>query len=304
MKWLPRQFPRRRSVPDVRDSDGNGPILVHALDGFLGAGSAARIASDQLRTGQGRVVHTFDIDTLFDYRARRPTISFREDHYAGYDDPSLEIVLEHDNIGTPYLLLAGPEPDFQWERFIAETHDVIRDLDVPLTLGLGAVPMGVPHTRPSMITAHGTNPELVDRQNLWSAQVTVPSSAQALLELRLGEWGHDAAGYVVHVPHYLAQIDYPPAALALIDALVDRTGLSLDVDALRARQGEAVAEIEQQIEEQGGAGLLSGLEEQYDAFTRGAAESLLASDEELPSGDELADQFEQFLARQRKNDQG
>jgi hypothetical protein len=155
-----------------------------------------------------------------------------------------------------------------------------------------------------MITAHGTRPELVDRQNLWSAQVTVPSSAQALLELRLGEWGHDAAGYVVHVPHYLAQIDYPPAALALIDALVDRTGLSIDVERLRARQGDALKEIEQQIEEQGGTGLLGGLEEQYDAFTRGAAQSLLAHDEELPSGDELADQFEQFLARQRKNDQG
>jgi proteasome assembly chaperone (PAC2) family protein len=299
MAWNPRNRGRRSEA-----LEGSGPVLVHALDGFLGAGSAARLASDQLRTGSGTVVHEYDIDEMFDYRARRPMIAFREDHYADYDDPTLQIVLEHDHNGTPYLLLAGPEPDFHWERFIAETHDVIEDLNVPLALGLGAVPMGVPHTRPAMITAHGTRPELVDRKNLWSAQVTVPSSAQALLEYRLGQWGHDAAGYVVHVPHYLAQIDYPTAALALIDALVDRTGLSIDVEVLRVRQGEALAEIEQQIEEQGGASLLSGLEEQYDAFTRGAAQSLLASDESLPSGDELADQFEQFLARQRKNDQG
>ena len=298
MAWNPRNR-RRRSTP----GDGSGPVLIHALDGFLGAGSAARLASDQLRTGRGEVVHEYDIDELFDYRARRPMIAFREDHYADYDDPTLQIVLEHDTNGMPYLLLAGPEPDFQWERFVAETHEAIEDLDVPLTLGLGAVPMGVPHTRPPMITAHGTRSDLVDRKNLWSAQVSVPSSAQSLLEYRLGQWGHDAAGYVVHVPHYLAQIDYPTAALALIDALVDRTGLSVDVETLRARQGEALAEIEQQIEEQGGSGLLNGLEEQYDAFTRGAAQSLLASDEDLPSGDELADQFEQFLARQRKDDQ-
>jgi hypothetical protein len=245
----------------------------------------------------------FSVDDMFDYRARRPMIQFRDNHYADYEAPRLEIVLERDADGTPYFLLAGPEPDFQWERFADEVHGVIQEHDVPLTLGLGAVPMGVPHTRPSMITAHGTRPELVDRQNLWSAQVTVPSSAQSLLEYRLGEWGHDAAGYVVHVPHYLAQIDYPPAAIALLDALVDRTGLALDIEPLRARQGETLKEIEQQIEEQGGAGLLGGLEEQYDAFTRGAAQSLLASDEELPSGDELADQFEQFLARQRKDDQ-
>jgi len=277
-------------------------VLIHALDGFLGAGSAARLAADQLKTGHGEVIHEFDLDEMFDYRARRPMIAFRENHYADYEDPTLQVVLEHDANNEPYLLLAGPEPDFQWERFVADVHDLIQEHDVPLTLGLGAVPMGVPHTRPAMITAHGTRAELVDRQNLWSAQVTVPSSAQSLLEYRLGQWGHDAAGYVVHVPHYLAQIDYPPAALALIDALIDRTGLSIDVERLRARQGEALKEIEQQIEEQGGAGLLGGLEEQYDAFTRGAAQSLLAHDEELPSGDELADQFEQFLARQRKND--
>lgn len=298
MKWLSRRN------ADETPREGNGPLLIHALDGFLGAGSAARLAADQLRSGHGEVVHEFDLDAMFDYRARRPMIAFHEDHYAEYDDPALQIVLEHDQNGTPYFLLAGPEPDFQWERFIAETHDVIEEHDVPLVLGLGAVPMGVPHTRPPMITAHGTRPELVDRKNLWSAQVMVPSSAQALLEYRLGQWGHDAAGYVVHVPHYLAQIDYPTASLALIDALVDRTGLSFDLDSLRARQGTALAEIEQQIEEQGGQNLLGGLEEQYDAFTRGAAQSLLASDEDLPSGDELADQFEQFLARQRKNEQG
>ena len=298
MKWLPR---RDR---DETSREGTGPILIHALDGFLGAGSAARLAADQLRSGHGELVHEFDLDSMFDYRARRPMIAFREDHYAEYDDPTLQVILEHDDNGMPYFLMAGPEPDFHWEQFISEVHDVIEEHDVPLTLGLGAVPMGVPHTRPTMITAHGTRPDLVDRQNLWSAQVMVPSSAQSLLEYRLGQWGHDAAGYVVHVPHYLAQIDYPTASLALIDTLVDRTGLSIDVESLKARQEAALAEIEQQIEEQGGQSLLGGLEEQYDAFTRGAAQSLLASDEDLPSGDELADQFEQFLARQRKNDQG
>ena len=302
MKWTPR-----RSTDSSRDDqvpEADGPVLIHALDGFLGAGSAARLAADQLRTGEGEVVHAFDLDAMYDYRARRPTINFNADQYLDYDDPRLEIVLEHDKAGEPYLLLAGPEPDFLWERFVAETHEVIEELGVSLTLGLGAVPMGVPHTRPTMITAHGTRPELVDRQNLWAAQVTVPASAQALLELRLGSWGRDAAGYVVHVPHYLAQVDFPDAALALLGALTDRTGLLIDDTRLRARQEATRAEIEAQIHEQGGEGLLEGLEEQYDAFTRGAAESLLADDEALPSGEELADQFELFLERQRKDDRG
>ncbi len=295
MKW-----PIKREEEPRRFSER--PVLIHALDGFLGAGSAPRLASAALSTGQGEVLYSFDVDSFYDYRARRPLITFLEDHYQDYDDPSLDVILEHDLDGRPYLLLAGPEPDFHWESFISEVHDVIEEFDVSLALGLGSVPMGVPHTRPLMITSHGTRPELVDRKNLWAAQVTVPSSAQALLEYRLGQMGHDAAGYVVHVPHYLAQVDYPSAALALLDAVADRTDLRFDLEELRLRQGTAMAEIEQQIADQDGGELLSGLEEQYDAFTRGAAESLLASDEELPSGDELARQFEQFLARTRKDE--
>jgi len=301
MKWLNKRDDAN-ATPTGEPESGR-PVLIHALDGFLTAGAAPRLAATQLRTGKGEVVRRFDLDELYDYRARRPFITFRSEHYQDYEEPTLDILLEHDAGGTPYLLLAGPEPDFRWESFIDGVAEVVEEFDVPLTLGLGAVPMGVPHTRPAMITAHGSRPELVDRQNLWSADVRVPSSVQALLEYRFAQRGLDAAGYVVHVPHYLAQVDYPIAAVALLDAVVDRLGLQLDYDNLREAQGEAIAEIEQQIAAQDGEDVLSGLEEQYDAFTRGAAQSLLAEDESIPSGDELADQFEKFLARQRKNDE-
>lgn len=279
-------------------------VLIHALDGFLTAGAAPRLAATQLRSGHGTVIKSFDLDGLYDYRARRPFITFQSDHYQDYEEPKLDIVLEKDGAGTPFLLLAGPEPDFGWEGFVDEVQEVVEDHGVTLTLGLGAVPMGVPHTRPAMITTHATRPELIDRKNLWSAEVRVPSSVQSLLEYRFAQRGLDAAGYVVHVPHYLAAVDYPTAAVALLDAVVDRLGLQLDYESLRESQGEALAEIEQQIVAQDGEGVLTGLEEQYDAFTRGAAQSLLADDDSIPTGEELADQFEQFLARQRKNDDG
>jgi len=279
-------------------------VLIHALDGFLTAGAAPRLAATQLRSGHGTVIKSFDLDGLYDYRARRPFITFQSDHYQDYEEPKLDIVLEKDGAGTPFLLLAGPEPDFGWEGFIDEVQEVVAEHGVTLTLGLGAVPMGVPHTRPAMITTHATRPELIDRKNLWSAEVRVPSSVQSLLEYRFAQRGLDAAGYVVHVPHYLAAVDYPTAAVALLDAVVDRLGLQLDYEVLRESQGEALAEIEQQIAAQDGEGVLTGLEEQYDAFTRGAAQSLLADDDSIPSGEELADQFEQFLARQRKNEDG
>lgn len=55
-------------------------------------------------------------------------------------------------------------------------------------------------------------------------------------------------------------------------------------------QVEASAEVAQ---------VVTGLERQYDAFVAAQENrSLLARDEELPSGDELGAEFERFLAQQ------
>ena len=97
-------------VPPLEDV-----VLVQALDGFVDAGAAKRLAREHLMTAHGsRVLATFDVDALLDYRARRPLMTFAEDHWADYDDPQLALHLAHDAEGTPFLVLAGPEPDVHW----------------------------------------------------------------------------------------------------------------------------------------------------------------------------------------------
>ncbi|UYM04868.1 PAC2 family protein [Solicola gregarius] len=302
MGWIRNRSTRRQTSPIPGLDEGERPVLVHALDGFLGAGSGPRVAAEYIGGDDGMVVESLDVDEYYDYRARRPPLIFDEDHYREYEPPTLDVRLHRDQVGTPYLMLAGPEPDYRWEAFAIDVADVIEQYDVGLTVGMGAVPMGVPHTRPLVVTQHANRKALVDQRNLWNGQVVVPASAQALLEYRLGEWGFDAMGYVVHVPHYLAQVDYPAASIALLESVSRRTGLRFELDELRARQVEAIADIEDQIREQDGGAVLANLEQQYDAFSRGANQSLLASDEALPSGDELGRQFEQFLAQVDKRD--
>ncbi len=65
------------------------------------------------------MVASFDIDAFYDYRARRPPMTFTEDHYEGYESPRLVVRVMRDRLGTPYLLLHGPEPDTRWEGFAA-----------------------------------------------------------------------------------------------------------------------------------------------------------------------------------------
>ena len=277
------------------------PVLLQALDGFVDAGGGARQAREHLlATLEHRVVATFDVDQLYDYRARRPALLFERDHWASYDEPVLALHEVRDPAGTPFLLLAGPEPDVQWERFLAAVRQLVERLGVRLTVGITAIPMAAPHTRPVAVTAHGTRPGLVTGYEPWVQTVQVPGSAGNLLEYRLGQAGHDAAGFAAHVPHYLAQAEYPAAAVALLDAVAGLTGLTLPTDALR----EAAAGVRAQVDEQVGdsaeiLAVVRGLEEQYDAVVRGRGRgSLLAEDRPLPSGEELGAELERFLAEQ------
>ena len=139
------------------------PVLVLALDGFVDAGAAARLAVDSLvATGPGQPVVRFDVDQLVDYRSRRPPLRFETDRWTSYSAPELEVVALTDSGGTGYLLLSGPEPDTQWERFAAAVEQLVRRLDVRLVVTMAGIPMAVPHTRPIGVTVHGTRSELTE----------------------------------------------------------------------------------------------------------------------------------------------
>jgi hypothetical protein len=292
-------------VPELEDTSALTMVVV--LDGFLDAGSAAAISSRflvQLTEGRdgrdaGPVVATFDVDQFHDYRARRPAMSFVRDHYEAYDAPRLVVRLLHDSGDTPYLLLQGPEPDNRWEAFARAVREVVERFGVTRVVSLGSVPMAVPHTRPVAITHHANNPDLLTGESPWRGELRIPSSAQSLLEVRLGEWGHDALGYVAHIPHYLAQLDYPRASLSLLEQLELGGRLTLDLTAVRgdaeAREDEITHYLSANEEV---ADVVDALERQYDAFERAeeSGSSLLAENQPLPTGDEIGKEFEQFLA--------
>ena len=198
------------------------------------------------------MVATFDVDQFHDYRARRPAMSFVRDHYEAYDAPRLVVRLLHDSGGTPYLLLHGPEPDNRWEAFARAVREVVERLGVTRVVAMGSVPMAVPHTRPIAITPHANRAELVPGDSPWRGELRIPSSAQSLLELRLGEWGHDMLGFVAHIPHYLAQLDYPKAAAVLLEQVELAGRLTIDLTELHELARERETEIDRYLAVQRG----------------------------------------------------
>ncbi|UYQ61530.1 PAC2 family protein [Streptomyces peucetius] len=295
--------PKGLAVVDMAlAQESAGLVMLYHFDGYIDAGETGeQIVDNLLQTLPHQVVARFDHDRLVDYRARRPLLTFRRDRWAGYDTPSLEVRLVQDATGAPFLLLSGPEPDVEWERFAAAVGQIVERLGVRLAVNFHGIPMGVPHTRPVGITPHGNRTDLTPGHQSPFDEAQVPGSAEALVEYRLMQAGHDVLGVAAHVPHYVARSSYPDAALTVLETITAATGLVLPAVAhsLRTEAHRTQTEIERQIGEgdEELVALVQGLEHQYDAMTGAESRgSLVAEAVELPSADELGLEFERFLA--------
>ena len=273
------------------------PILVHQLDGFIDAGQAGRLLSAHLLEHlEHEVLAEFDHDQLHDYRSRRPAMVFDTNTWTAYADLHLRIYRMVDEQGEVFLLLSGPEPDVQWERLASAVMGLIDELGVRLTVSVHGIPMAVPHTRPVTLTAHATDPELVNGYRSWIDRVEVPASFAGLLEFRLGQAERRAMGFAAHVPHYLAQAAFPEAALSLTRSLNQATGLAVPLQPLEQASASNLSDIAGEVQgSQEVQELVATLEQQYDSLQAEAADR-------VPSAEEIAAEFERFLADREKDD--
>lgn len=271
------------------------PTLVVALEGWIDAGMAAGGAmSSILDSLDTELIATFNTDELLDQRARRPVMSLVEGHLEELVWPSIELRAGVDESGNHILLLIGAEPDHRWGQFCQAVVDLALELDVQTVIGLGAYPAPVPHTRPTYLSM--TSPSLNVMESFHGfikGTVEVPAGVQTAIEAAAHDVGISALGLWAQVPHYISGLTYSAGSLALVEGLGRVAGLSfataelaLDAAATRERLDELVQGNPQH------EAMLRQLEESVD---------LMPSPDDLgplPSGDEIADELEQFLRDQ------
>ncbi|MEO7007471.1 MAG: PAC2 family protein [Terrimesophilobacter sp.] len=291
--------------PDVTDVP-EGLHLVAGLSGFADAGGAVSQFTDSLHsTLSTRLLATFDADILLDYRARRPMISFDQDHLTDYQPASLALYLANDEVGQPFLLLTGFEPDFQWDRFTAAILQLIEQFAVKSVTWVHAIPMPVPHTRPINVTVSGNRTDLIETMSVWKPRTQLPANVLHLIEYRLQEAGFPVTGFVLLVPHYLSDTEYPDVAVKALESISAATGLIFVTDPLRTEGREFTQKIDSQVEtNQELARLVGALEERHDSYMAGnpLRSPLTDEDGELPTADEIAAELEKFLALRRGGD--
>jgi proteasome assembly chaperone (PAC2) family protein len=276
------------SRPDVGQ-----PVMVVCLEGWIDAGGAAASAARSIvAEGQSSTVASFDTEQLLDHRARRPTMHLVEGVNAGLTWPAIELSSAVDTRGTPLLVLAGPEPDHNWRRFVQSVIDLAVEFDTRLVVSLGAYPAATPHTRPPHLSATATNRELAAQVGFVNATLDIPAGVQAAIEHACKDVDLPAIGVWAQVPHYAAAMSYPAASIALLDGIRIVTGLEFDKKPLTDEAADVRARLDELVErnEEHGAHVRR-LEEQDDAVRR-------AVEADLPSGDELAAEVERFLRDQ------
>lgn len=297
-------------APHVGDQDQSGPALVVAMHGYADAGHAVESAADHLKAAlESRTVATFSNDELIDYRSRRPTVTLAHAEITDVADLQLDMRVLRDENGTSFLLLSGPEPDLRWEAFSSAVADLADRFGVSKTICLYAAPMGAPHTRPLVVSAHGNDRDLVGSMFTFDGMVSVPGSASILIERELHKRNRAVAGYTAHVPHYVASSPYPHATFQLLQSVEDSTKLKFPLRSLEADMSRVSLQLAEQTQNSDEIShVVQALEEHYDREMQEYRErhphAMMPGEAQMPSGEEISEAFENYLTAIEDRDRG
>jgi proteasome assembly chaperone (PAC2) family protein len=274
------------------------PVLVAGFTGWNDAGDAASDAVAWLAGAfHAQRFASLDPEEHIDFQAIRPTVELLDGVTRSLRWPANRF--EHAATGDPatpdLLLLSGPEPNYRWRGFAEAVVTVARETGARMVVTFGALLADAPHTRPVRVTGTTTDDELVDRLHLTRSTYEGPTGIVGVVHDACRTAGLASASLWATVPHYVASPPNPPAIRALLSRFATLTGLELDLrelgvagDAWRARVDGAVAADEDLRD------YVVGLEESLD--DEDEAEAVHPVD--LPSGDAIAEAFEQYLREQ------
>jgi predicted ATP-grasp superfamily ATP-dependent carboligase len=215
----------------------------------------------------------------------------------------LGVYLVRDESGIPFLFLHGYEPDFRWEAFADAIEEIIETFAVTDFTWVHSIPFPVPHTRPVGITVSGNRKELIERFSEWRPETQVPGNVVHLLEYRLTRMDVPVVGFVLLVPHYLNDSDYPNAAVTGFELITAATGLVFPTDQLRDEGVRFIERLEKKMEENEElAKLVENLEQGYKSDRATSFGVQISSPKaQEPNAEDIAAELEDYLANRQRN---
>lgn len=267
------------------------PVLVCAFRGWNDAAAAAS-------TALGAIVSSFDSELIarvdpedyFDFQTTRPTISMDEGQTRRVDWPANNLIaVSIPGADRDLVLLDGTEPNLRWRTFSETIATAADALGVELVITLGALIAEVSHTLPVPITGLASDRQMVEELELERSNYDGPTGIVGVVHDLCRQSGMDSVSLWAAVPHYVAAVPNPKAALALLRRLEGLTGIAVEASDLE----EETSEYEEQI----GRAVAANpeIEELVSRIEAEQVDLLSAEGDELPSADSIAREFQRFL---------
>ncbi len=271
-----------------------GRTLLVGFEGWSDAAEGASGAANFMALQSGaQIAYAVDPEDFYDFQYNRPTVSTDEDGTRQLEWPGVELYVPDqdtviENSFERLFFLFGAEPSRNWRMFTAEVIDWITEQDIQSVIFLGSIPSDAPHTRPIAVSQTSQNELVRHTYGIERSNYHGPVGIQTVLSLELEKLGIPCMSLWAAVPHYVQNGPSPKAMLALISAVEQY----LDVEFDHTDLATEAFEWERNIDE------LAENDEEMSSYIRTLEESRDAADKANVSGDELALEFERFLASQ------
>jgi proteasome assembly chaperone (PAC2) family protein len=268
------------------------PVLVAGFEGWNDAASAASEAAGWLTRQFGATkMASMDPEEHFDFQSARPTVELVDGVTRDLTWPANEFFAVPVD-ARDLVVLRGVEPNLRWPSFCREVLGVASETGCEMVVTLGALLADVPHTRPVRVTGATTDPELMASLHLQRSRYEGPTGIVGVLHDTARATGVASASLWAPVPHYVSTPPNPLATRALLDRLAQLLGTAFELDDLDELSQAWQTRVDEVVSQDDDVRSYVGqLEERYDT----------EAETDIPSGEGLADEVEQFL-RDRGDD--
>jgi proteasome assembly chaperone (PAC2) family protein len=278
-------------IPQLRS-----PMLVCSFRGWNdAASSSSRALASVADSLDAELVAQIDPEEFFDFQSTRPTIVLKEGQARSIEWPQNNMYAARvPSADRDIVLFDGTEPNLRWRTFSEGIATAADALGTEMVITLGALVAEVSHTLPVPITGLASSEELVEELDLERSNYEGPTGIVGVVHDCCRQLGMTSASLWAAVPHYVAAVPNPKAALALIRRLEGLTGVAVDASDLELET--------ESYEEQIGRAVAANpeIKELVERIEAEQAEQLEDDGVDLPNADTIARDFQQFLRQQGK----
>ena len=271
------------------------PVLVVAMSGWFDvAQTATKALIHLIDNNESEEIGSIDADPFYDFTQVRPEARLDDDGDRMIVWPANDITaVRFPNAVRDVVVTTGTEPHVRWRTYVRCLIATYTRLGCEAIVTVGAAADAVPHTRVPPVVGSTVDPVLARTLGLSRPSYQGITGVAGVLQEQFEREELPAISLRVGVPHYLGNAEHPQSSAALLRHLEHVLGVPTrhadfadDIDRWRTLHDDAVAEDDKARH------YVRMLETEFDR----------RAEAELPSGDDLAAEFQKFLDERRNDD--